>query len=550
MRLGHDTMVRSRGKSWLSTGCPPPLAKAGFRRFIGAWLAICMNLMAEGSVAAESASPELEAGLVAYYPFDGDLLDASGFKRHAVCDPAGVSPRFLSTRKAVANQVLSLGGGSLGISVPSLAGFGPNGRRGTSVSLWVHCPIQGYLLACVRESVPEQTGFHIRMDGQRMMVSGGVGEEQGFGFPEGPNPWRHVVVVFDRSPPTNEAGMRVEVWVDGRSIGFAPVRVNPLQLRTPLTLGGISGTAQGRLQGQIDSLRLFNKALSQEEALELHARDTADLTGIPVLALQPQSQSVQKGGFVAFRVAAQPSAAVTYQWQRDGVNLPGATGPELALDHVSASLDGGRYRVLVQNGSGSVFSEPARLTVHPLTPPNIVSEPVSVEVAEGEPEVAFSVGAAGSGTLSYQWQRNGRNMPDAQGPRLVLRHVRPFSEGRYRARVSNAYGTVWTDEVDLKVNTYDSDGDGLSDYEELLLKTDARRPDYYGERMPPTASNGPDAQESFVGRSEGDARDGRSLALFALEVLLRTPRPWWIGVPKGAPRPMDPESGPATAGAR
>ena len=121
-------------------------------------------------------------GLVAYYPFDGDLQDVSGFQRHAVSDSVGGALRFLSTRRVAPSQVLSLGGSNVSITIPSLAGFGPNLYRGTTVSLWMRCPIQGYLLGCARESVPEQSSFSIRTDGKRLMVSGGMGDEQGFEF--------------------------------------------------------------------------------------------------------------------------------------------------------------------------------------------------------------------------------------------------------------------------------------------------------------------------------------------------------------------------------
>jgi hypothetical protein len=158
---------------------------------------------------------------VGYYTFDGDLRDVSGFQRHAVSDPVGGALRFLSTRKVAPSQVLSLGGSNVSITIPSLAGFGPNGYRGTTVSLWMRCPIQGYLLGCARESVPEQSSFSIRTDGKRLMVSGGMGDEQGFEFPESPNDWRHVVVVFSRSTQTNEKRMVVQLWVDGRAVGVA-----------------------------------------------------------------------------------------------------------------------------------------------------------------------------------------------------------------------------------------------------------------------------------------------------------------------------------------
>jgi hypothetical protein len=475
---------------------------------------------------AESpATPNL--GLVAHNPFDGDLQDHSGFQRHAVSDFPGSTQRFSFARTASPNQALSLSGRDAGLTIPSLAGFGPNGNRDATISFWMRCPIQGIVLGCARESAPDQSSFHVRTDGKHLMVSGGVGDEVGFGFPESPNAWRHVAVVFGRSSQEKNSGMEVRLWVDGRSIGFSPIEVNPRHLRTPLTVGGVSGMTHGGLQGEIDDLRLYGRALSLEEVLDLYARDTMGLGAVPVLVLQPQAQSMEKGRDVTFRVAVRNDEPCQFQWQLNQTNLPGATRSELTLSNLPPSLDGGRYRVLVQNGSGATFSESALLTVFPLSPPSVLSQPTSVEVAEGEPEVVFQVACAGSGVLSCQWQFNGKNLPQGTGERLVLRHVRPFADGRYRVRVTNPYGSVWSDEVRLTVNSYDADEDGLSDYEELLLKTDPEKPDYYGDRLPPIPSPEISPWQELWVTSNPSSQGKRSMAVAVLQILLRMSHIWW-----------------------
>jgi hypothetical protein len=95
-------------------------------------------------------------------------------------------------------------------------------------------------------------------------------------------------------------------------------------------------------------------------------------------------------------------------------------------------------------------------------------------------------------------------------------------------RLSNAYGSVWSEEVTLTIHTEDSDEEGLTDYEEALLKTDPRKPDYYGDRMPPMASLESNSWETILAESRADSRSRRAWVSFALQILLRTPRLWWI----------------------
>ena len=83
----------------------------------------------------------------------------------------------------------------------------------------------------------------------------------------------------------------------------------------------------------------------------------------PVLRGQPSSLSVAAGRPATFTVEASGTAPLSYQWQRGGVDLPGATGPTLTLDAVKPADSGARFRVRVSNPAGSVLSNEAVLTV-------------------------------------------------------------------------------------------------------------------------------------------------------------------------------------------
>ena len=66
---------------------------------------------------------------------------------------------------------------------------------------------------------------------------------------------------------------------------------------------------------------------------------------------------------VTFTVTA-TYGTLTYQWQKNTVDIPDETGATLTLDSVQA-IDEGSYRVVVSNTADSVTSNPATLTVYP-----------------------------------------------------------------------------------------------------------------------------------------------------------------------------------------
>jgi hypothetical protein len=83
----------------------------------------------------------------------------------------------------------------------------------------------------------------------------------------------------------------------------------------------------------------------------------------PTITQQPQSQTVSAGQTVTFSVIAIGNPTPGYQWRKDGVDLPGETGPVLQITGVSGAA--GEYDVRVFNSLGEVFSAAATLKVAP-----------------------------------------------------------------------------------------------------------------------------------------------------------------------------------------
>jgi hypothetical protein len=91
----------------------------------------------------------------------------------------------------------------------------------------------------------------------------------------------------------------------------------------------------------------------------------------PTITAQPVSQTVTAGQTATFTVVAGGTAPLTYQWQKNGVNITGATSASYTTP-VTATTDGGStFRAVVTNSAGTATSASATLTVNPAPAPAI-----------------------------------------------------------------------------------------------------------------------------------------------------------------------------------
>lgn len=127
----------------------------------------------------------------------------------------------------------------------------------------------------------------------------------------------------------------------------------------------------------------------------------------PTITLQPVDVTVTAGAAASFTVAATGDAPLAVQWQRDGVDIAGATATSYALASTVLGDSGAAFRAVVTNGAGSATSDAARLTVT-VAPPvlTITLQPANASVVAGT-SATFTVAATCSaGALAVQWQRN------------------------------------------------------------------------------------------------------------------------------------------------
>lgn len=173
------------------------------------------------------------------------------------------------------------------------------------------------------------------------------------------------------------------------------------------------------------------------------------VAGAPEIGTQPASQSLAAGRPLQLYVLAGGSAPLTYQWQKDGVPISGATRSSYLRTNLQAG-DAGAYAVVVANAQGSATSTPAAITVVVPVAPVITTPPVAQTVTEGG-EARLVVTATGP-ALTYVWRKDGAALPGATGAQLELRNVQLSQAGAYSVTVTNATGSVDSPAVRLTVN--------------------------------------------------------------------------------------------------
>jgi hypothetical protein len=167
----------------------------------------------------------------------------------------------------------------------------------------------------------------------------------------------------------------------------------------------------------------------------------------PAITTQPANVSVTQGNNAAFAVTASGTAPLSFQWLKNGVPISGANSNVLALVAVSTN-DAASYSVVVTNIVGTLASSSATLTV--LVPPTILAQPVSATIFAGS-NVTFTVVASGTPPLTYQWQKNGGNIPGATTATLTLANVSATDTASYAVVVGNATTSVTSSSATLTV---------------------------------------------------------------------------------------------------
>jgi hypothetical protein len=193
----------------------------------------------------------------------------------------------------------------------------------------------------------------------------------------------------------------------------------------------------------------------------------------PGFSTQPANQSVTAGHTATFSVTATGTAPLAYQWQKNSANISAATSPSYTTPATVSGDNGATFRVMVTNSAGSAMSNPATLAVTAApVGPSITTQPASQTVTVGQ-TATFSVVAAGTAPLTYQWQKNNANISNATSssyttPATVLGD----SGAMFRVIVTNFVTNVPSNETTLIVNpVVTSAGTDVTTYHNDIART-------------------------------------------------------------------------------
>lgn len=181
---------------------------------------------------------------------------------------------------------------------------------------------------------------------------------------------------------------------------------------------------------------------------------TLTVTSAPVapsITAQPTNQTVAAGHAATFSVTATGTSPLTYQWKKNGVSIINATSASYTTPATSASDNNAKFTVTVTNSVNSATSNAATLTVN--LPPSITTQPANQTVNAGQ-TAKFSVAATGTGSLSYQWFKNGTPINGATATSYSTPSAAASDNGsQFTVTVTDSVSSVTSNPATLTVNT-------------------------------------------------------------------------------------------------
>lgn len=208
----------------------------------------------------KAISPEydIDRGLIAYYPFDGDTKNQAEDLYHG----RATNTKPIKDRNGEDGKALYFNGEAyvdLGIEFPSFSG-----RKNFSIACWFKTANAGTIISRFDYDVEGEFVVAIVDDGPIFLHRRSAPWDMKGLNKFDDNEWHHLVVVYN--------GTKVLIYIDGilevsKETGESEKASNtPMLVGSRKTKGEIS---KGSYTGTIDELRIYARAISKKEIVEL-----------------------------------------------------------------------------------------------------------------------------------------------------------------------------------------------------------------------------------------------------------------------------------------
>lgn len=250
-------------------------------------------------------------------------------------------------------------------------------------------------------------------------------------------------------------GGKVEISVGGNGQRVRPQDSRVVHQSLVAAIGPSSDDSVDFVSGRVET-PLFRVAVTNSLGNATSSSAMLTVTPPPPVAPSisgpPTDQSVIVGQTATFTVIASGTPPLTFQWQINGTDIPGAINQSYTTPATVLADDGALYRVVVANTAGNATSSAATLTVTPAPVVPLISDhPDNQSVIEGQ-TATFTVLASGTAPLAYQWLRNNINIPGATSSSYTTPGTILADDGsQYRVVVSNTAGNATSNTATLIV---------------------------------------------------------------------------------------------------
>jgi hypothetical protein len=302
----------------------------------------------------------LPAGLVSWWPGNGDATDATGGQNGIFTNPQFSAGEVGSAFK--------FDGTGNNIRIPAAPSLDLGKSAGFSIEAWIN-PVDVTKANPIVEWMPASAGsygVHFYAGGAAELyadVYGGgdhviqtaAGILTNVGF-------QHAVLTYDKASGVAQLFLNGAVMAHTTLGTFIPQTSQDLHIGYRPSSVPFGPYA---FNGLIDEVSLYSRALTSGEVQALYGAGSSGKCPAlipPSFFAQPSDETVTRGQVATFSVDALGAAPIVYQWAFNGTNISGGTNAYLSLTNVQMN-QAGSYSVTATNAYGTATSSNATLVV-------------------------------------------------------------------------------------------------------------------------------------------------------------------------------------------